>query len=143
MACSLFSTFKSFTSLDAFLGPMFAHLVIFAHGRDACRQRHPGLLGRYKDMDIRRHRIGIVECSDPKETDCFTGQRIMAPQRDMAFWTARNRLALAALRWRIDKNDIALKELHPVTLNKRVLGKCRPGFPLAPSAMAAMNEHRF
>jgi hypothetical protein len=49
-------------------------------------------------------------------------------------------LTLAAVGWDIDDVDIALQQLHTIGFDHGIEGKRRSCFPLAPSAMAAMNE---
>jgi hypothetical protein len=58
----------------------------------------------------------------------------------LAYWAARNPLALAAVRWCVDDDDLARQQFHSIRLDHGIQGKRGTGFSLAPTAVAAVNE---
>ena len=67
----------------------------------------------------------------------------MAPDSDAASRVARDELAVAASRRRIDKFDLTRQQFNPIGFDHGVERESAPGFTLAPAAMAAVNGHRF
>ena len=67
---------------------------------------------------------------------------VVAPQRDATLGTARDPLALAGQRRRVDHLDLALEQLHAIGLDHRVERERRAGLALAPAAVAAVDVER-
>ena len=67
LAAVHFSLAERREALLAFRRPHLLGLVVLGHRRRAGRQRDPGLLGQGEDMDVGRHRVGLVERADPHE----------------------------------------------------------------------------
>ena len=83
-----------------------------------------------------------VERADTDKAHGVTCARIVAPDRDTTFRTTRDFLSLAAVRWRVDQFNVAMKERHSIALDHRVERERGSGFALAPAAMTAVDEHR-
>src|SRR3546814_20539511 len=92
-------------------------------------------------MDVGREGRRIVERSDADEGRAPSRRRIMTPQGDAADRTARDFLSLAAFRR--GRNIIGRPyDLQPVAFDHRVDNKGAAGLELAPTTMAAENDHR-
>ena len=93
-------------------------------------------------MDIRRALAGIVHRADADEAHRRSRARIVAPDRDLASGAARDALALAAGRGRVDDLGLGLEVLDPVELIQRVERMHGAGLALAPGAVAGVHDHR-
>jgi hypothetical protein len=91
-------------------------------------------------VDVWRETVRFIERTDTNEADSVAGSSIVAPDCDATPRTAGNLLALATVRWCIDDFNFSLEQLHTIGLNQRVQGKGCAGLPLAPTAVAAMDE---
>src|SRR5262249_24841590 len=74
--------------------------------------------------------------------DRGAGAGIVAPDRDLADRAARDALALAAGRGRIDDLRLGLEVLDPVELVHRIDRVHAAGLALAPRAVAGVHDHR-
>src|SRR5882672_7742304 len=129
----------------AFFGlvrPYLVHLVKFRDHPLLRAERHPRLLRRRKDMDIRRTQARIVHGADAHEAHGRTSFRIIAPDRDLADRAARDALALAARRRRVDQLGLRLEMFDAIRLVDRVQRMHRAGLALAPGAMTGMHDQR-
>ena len=93
-------------------------------------------------MDVGRQAVRLVERADAHEAHRVAGAGVVAPQRDAALRAARDLLALAAVRRRVDDVGLAVQQAHAVGLDHRVERERRAGLALAPAAMAAVHEQR-
>src|SRR5438477_579011 len=66
----------------------------------------------------------------------------MAPDREAAFWAARDLLTLAAVGRCIDELGLACDERQTIRLDHRIQGERGAGLALAPAAVAAVHEER-
>ena len=94
-------------------------------------------------MNVGRKRSGFVQSPDADEVQRVPGTGIIAPHGDETFGASGDSLTLAAIGRGIDDNDLACQDLHTIRLDHRIQRKGRPGFPLAPTAMAAVNNQGF
>src|SRR5258707_9285373 len=94
-------------------------------------------------MNVRRLYIGFVERSQADEDDAIAGAGIVARQRHEALRATRDALAFAAVGWCIDHLAPAGQELNTIRFDHCIQHKGTAGFPLAPTAVTAMNEERF
>src|SRR5262249_6783061 len=74
--------------------------------------------------------------------DRWSRARIVAPDRDLADRAARDALALAAGRGRINDLGLGLEMLDPVKLVHRIERMRGAGLALAPAAVAGVPDHR-
>ena len=93
-------------ALKALGRPDCRKVVEFGNGLRAGRQRHPGLLRRRKDVDVRRTPIRIIKCPDADEPDGGSSLRVVAPDGDFAGRTPGYLLTPATGRGR--HNDLWL-----------------------------------
>src|SRR5664279_308069 len=128
--------------LQALRGPARGNLIEFGLRRDIGRQLNPGLLRRSINMNVGRQSRGLIESSHTDESNGLPCAAVNAPNGDFADWAARDLLAFPALRWRVDEDDLAGQQLHPVCFNHGVQGKRRTRLSLAPAAMATVDEER-
>jgi hypothetical protein len=93
-------------------------------------------------VDVGRQAVGFVERTDANEADSVAGSSVVAPNSNAATRTAGDLLALATVGRGVDDLNFSLEYLHTIGFNQRVQGKGCAGLPLAPTAMAAMDEQR-
>src|SRR5690242_21758445 len=93
-------------------------------------------------MDVRRQAVRFVERANADEAHLIAGAGVVAPQGDPAMRTARDLLALAAVRRRVHDLGRPLEQNHAVSLDHRVECKSSPALTLTPAAMAAVHEYR-
>src|SRR5262249_21464421 len=90
----------------------------------------------------RRQAIRFIERTHTNEADSVAGSSVVAPNSDAALRTAENLLALATVGRCVDDLNFSLEHLHTIRFNQRVQGKRCARLPLAPTAVAAMDEQR-
>lgn len=93
-------------------------------------------------MDVGWKVIRIVQRTDSDETHCVPRTGVVAPERDVASWTARDPLPLAAIGRREDHLNLAFKALNSISFDQRVQRERSPGLTLTPPAMAAVDKQR-
>ena len=91
-------------------------------------------------MDVRWTEIRVVHSADTDEPDGGTGLRVVAPDRNPAGRAAGDLLTLAARRQRYDDFGLTGGVHDTIGLIERVESMRGPGLPLAPTAMASMND---
>ena len=108
----------------------------------AGRQRHPRLPRGRENVDVGGTKIGVIHGADADEPDGGTGLRVVAPNGDPAGRAAGDHLTLAARRGR--RNDLRLTGgvYDTIGFIERVERMRCPGLPLAPTAVAGMNNQR-
>ena len=129
-------------ALQALGRPHCVKIVEFRNRPGARWQRHPRLLGRRENVDVRRTEIRVVHGANADEPDGGTGLRVVAPNGDPAGRAAGDHLTLAARRGR--RNDLRLTGgvYDTIGFIERVERMRCPGLPLAPTAVAGMNNQR-
>src|SRR5262245_46872429 len=127
-----------------FIRPDLAGIAVeFSVGLCARRQCHPGLLGGCEDVGIRRRTLRrVVHRADAHEPHRSTRAWVIAPDRDLADRAARDALALAARRGRVDDLGFGTEVLDPVELIQCVERMHAAGLALTPGAMTGMHHHR-
>jgi len=97
-------------------------------------------------MHIGRQSAWIIESPSPDETNCFTnpaGQdQVVAPNSDLAMWTAGNSLSRAAWGWHGDIHHVTLEDANAICFDQCVDRKSRSILALAPTTVAAMHDER-
>src|SRR6185437_13665915 len=93
-------------------------------------------------MNIRRTPARIVHGADAQEAHGGTGLRVVAPHRNLANGAARDALALAARRRRVDNFGLGLEMLDAIGFIQRIPRMRRAGLALAPGAVAGVNDQR-
>jgi YD repeat-containing protein len=91
-------------------------------------------------VDVRWTEIRVVHSADTDEPDGGTGLRVVAPDRNPAGRAAGDLLTLAARRQRYDDFGLTGGVHDTIGLIERVESMRGPGLPLAPTAMASMND---
>jgi hypothetical protein len=93
-------------------------------------------------VNIGRQPIGFVERANSHESHHRACTGIVAPDRDAASRAARDLLAEAACRRRVDDFGLCSKVDDAIGFDHRVQREGRPRLTLAPAAMAAVDEER-
>jgi dihydrolipoamide dehydrogenase len=137
---SLLTSEHRLAPLEALLRPILLPVVVLGHCRHPWGDDHPGLLARGEDVDAGRQQIGIVERADANEPHRGARPGVVAPHRDTARRAAKDLLSLAAVRRRVHHFRLALGEDHALGLDHRVQREGRAALPLAPAAVAAVDE---
>src|SRR4051794_26746308 len=99
---------------------MLPQVVVLRHRWRSGRQEDPWLLRRREDVDVGRQPTRVVERADADEADRIAGAGIVAPHGDAAARAARDALAGAARRRRLDELGLAAQQLDAVRLDQRV-----------------------
>ena len=129
-------------ALQALGRPHCVKIVEFRNRPGARWQRHPRLLGRRENVDVRRTEIRVVHGANADEPDGGTGLRVVAPNRDTAGRAAGDLLPLAARRGRHDDFGLTGGVHDTIGFIESVESMRSPGLALAPTAMAGMNNQR-
>lgn len=90
------------------------------------REAHPSLFGTCIDVNVGRHPIRVIQCSDTDESDALfkTSHEIVAPDGDSTVWTASDDLPISARRSYSYLFDGPLKQLDSVSFYQRIVRKC-------------------
>jgi hypothetical protein len=91
-------------------------------------------------MDIGRQSIRLIESSYAHKVYGITCSGVVAPKRDPADWTARNLLALAAVRRSVYDFGLSFQQVHAGSFDQCIESIGSPCFALTPATMTAMNE---
>ena len=129
-------------ALQALGRPHCVKIVEFRNRPGARWQRHPRLLGRRENVDVRRTEIRVVHGANADEPDGGTGLRVVAPNRDTAGRAAGDLLPLAARRGRHDDFGLTGGVHDTIGFIESVESMRSPGLALAPTAVAGMNNQR-
>jgi hypothetical protein len=127
-------------ALQALGRPHCVKIVEFRNCPGARWQRHPRLLGRRENVDVRRAEIGVVHSANADEPDGRTGLRVVAPNRDTAGGAAGDLLPLAARRGRHDDFGLTGGVNDAIGFIESVERMSGPCLALAPTAMTGMND---
>ncbi len=89
--------------------------------------------------------IGIIQRADADEADDFAQAaahgEVVCPVGDVTRWAAREPLANTAERWGVNFDDVAFGDFDAIRFDQGIHGKRSAAFALAPTAVAAVNDH--
>lgn len=122
--------------------PVFAAAVVLCNDGDVIVELDPAQFGARVDVNVGRAGAGVVEGADADEADGAWRVAVVAPEDDLAARAAAGDLAVPAIAGELGLLDFAGSEGDVGCFDQRVEGEGRSGFALAPSAVAAVHEHR-
>ena len=123
--------------------PVVGGAVEFGDGRSVGGQDHPRLFVSEKNMKLRGKRVRIIQGASADEADFVAGDRVGAPEGDLASRAAGNGLPHAAWARDGDHFRLAGEELYAVGFDHRVHHAGGAGLALAPTAMTGVNDQWF
>lgn len=105
-------------------------------------QNDPRLLGCRKNMDIGWQTVWLVQRTHSHKANVRASATVMAPERNTTCRTTGDVLPSAALAGGMDHLDLAGHGNEPAAFDHGIERKGGARFALAPTAVAAMDDHR-